>query len=117
MKNYIEDFDEFVRLTGLLDEEQIDALKLKPLIGLEQMWYDEDGGIDANSNTLNALVKFINTNPDYHIISRTEGDHNSDCYSNQIRYVNRMKYYIGKGSTKEMEFVDLDTIEIEEESG
>ncbi len=111
---YVNTYEQFIKLTGLLDDEQLTDLKLKPLIGLDSMWYDDDGGIDANYETLNALSKFVDSNKKYHIISRTEGDNNEDCYSNEVRYVNRMKYYLGNKSKESIEYVDLDTIENEE---
>lgn len=107
---YVETMEEFEKFTGLLSGEQILDKGLNVKLGLDSDEIDDDGGIDANHINLKLLAEFVDNNSEFHIISRTEGENNADCYSNEIRYVNRMKYYLGDGSKEEMEFVDPDSI-------
>lgn len=91
----ITDIDEWFEAVGVVNEEAL----LKLDIGLEHMWFEEDGAIEANSKTLKALIKFVDNNPEYHIATLTEGDENVYCFANDIHYVNRIKYYLCNGST------------------
>jgi hypothetical protein len=116
-KTYTEDLSEFESFSGMLNEATLEKLKLKKLIGLSKDYYDnDDGGIEANSESLKALLDFVEKNPAYHIVSMTEGDEGEACYSNQVRIVNRMKYYVANGSKADMECVDADTIRDEDEA-
>ena len=89
----IDDLSEFEKVTGLLSLEALEAIapKLVRSIGV-----DDDGGFETPY--LPRLLKFVTANPTYHIISEVEDDTgNGVVYSNEIRYCNRLKYYIGNG--------------------
>ena len=97
------DFEEFQLLTGWLDGDKVRAL-LEPY-GLENDWdVEDDGGIETG--WLPELFAFVQANPDYHIITYVEEDLNVAVYDNSVRYVNRLKYYLGNGSKDDIVFVD-----------
>ena len=97
------DFEEFQILTGWLDGDAVRKL-LEPY-GIENDWdVEEDGGIETG--WLPELNAFVQANPDYHIITYCEEDLNVAVYDNSVRYVNRLKYYLGNGSKDDIVYVD-----------
>lgn len=98
------DLNEFVNVTGLLDAENLMRLFPKFIRSID---VEEDGAFEAHGSNLTKLLKLVSDNPTYHIISEVEDDDGTGVvYSNEIRYVNRLKYYIGKGSKKELDYCE-----------
>ena len=96
---YFEDFDTFVRFTGMLIEGTYwDAVGIHP---------DNENGTFELSR-LPELLNFCSMNPGYHILTETtDGDDFSDentvapvTITNEIRFVNRLEFYLGNGSKK-----------------
>lgn len=89
----VDDLSKFEKMTGLLSLEALKAIAPKLVRSID---VDEDGGFETPH--LPKLLKFVAANPTYHIISEVEDDYGTGVvYSNTIRYVNRLKYYIGNG--------------------
>ena len=96
---YFEDFDTFVRFTGMLIEEtDWDRVGIYP--------DNENGTFDIHR--LQELKDFCAKNPKYHILTETtDGDDFSDentvppvTITNEIRFINRLNFYLGTGSKK-----------------
>jgi hypothetical protein len=94
---YFTDFDNFLKFTGMLIEEtDWDKVGIHP--------DDENGTFDIHR--LNELMDFCKKHPKYHILTETtDGDDFSDentvppvTITNEIRFVNRLNFYLGKGS-------------------
>ncbi len=102
MKKFLmgfEDFDTFVKYTGMLIEgTNWDSVGIQP--------DNANGSFDLSR--LNELKDFCLMNQQYHILTETtDGDEFSDentmapvTISNRIRVVNRFEFYLGTGSKR-----------------
>ncbi len=91
------DFGKFLKFTGMLIEEtDWDRVGIHP---------DEENGT-FDIHRLQELKDFCAKNPKYHILTETtDGDDFSDEHTmppvtiaNEIRFTNRLNFYLGKGS-------------------
>ncbi len=96
---YFTDFDNFLKYTGMMIEEtDWDTVGIHP--------DNENGTFDIHR--LQELKDFCAKNPKYHILTETtDGDDFSDentvppvTITNEIRFVNRLNFYLGTGSKK-----------------
>ncbi len=99
---YFENFDAFVKYTGMLIEgTNWDRVGIQP--------DNENGTFDLSR--LNELKDFCAKNPKYHVLTETtDGDDFSNettmppvTITNEIRFVNRLEFYLGNGSTSPAE--------------
>ena len=94
---YFTDFGKFLKFTGMLIEgTDWDTMGIHP--------DNENGTFDIHR--LQELKDFCANNPKYHILTETtDGDDFSDentmppvTITNEIRFVNRLNFYLGNGS-------------------
>ena len=109
----IKTIEEFQTLTGWQDGDAI--RKLLVPYGLENNWdIEDDGGIETG--WLPELSLFVKDNPSYKILTQTEDEDNNPVYSNEVHYVNRIKYYLGlNGVAEVLDFTDMEFAEMKEE--
>ncbi len=80
------DFDTFARAVGLVeDSERLEAL------GFPRRDFDDNGRFATDR--LPKLLAFCEQHPEYHIVTQCD-----ECYSNQVRFVNRLCYFLADGS-------------------
>lgn len=86
--------DKFDKFVGIINNpEELAGMGITP---------DEGTGM-FQIDRLGELKAFVKKNPKYHIITETTdgddaGPHGAITYDNEIRIVNRLGYYLGKGS-------------------
>ena len=110
LSNVAFSYDDFVKKTGMLnDNKEIKKLSLsKRLLSKLQ----DGGAFAADSETYQLLLDFVAENPEYHIITEVEGDEEENLEDqvfilcNEPRFVNRLRYYLGKGSKRPLFFRD-----------
>jgi len=109
---FFDDWEKFKKFTGLIDNyDRLVALGIEP---------DDDRG-SYQPCELQKLKEFVAKNPRYHIITQTsdsddvetelENEGRSvivDTMSNEIRFVNRMSYFIGTGSEEPAELIEIE---------
>lgn len=110
----IKTIEEFKTLTGWQDGDAI--RKLLVPYGLENNWdIEDDGGIETG--WLPELSLFVKDNPSYKILTQTEDYDNNPVYSNEVHYVNRIKYYLGlNGVAEVLDFTDMEYAEMREDN-
>ncbi len=104
---YFRDFDNFLKFTGMLIEGTYwDKIGIRP--------DNENGTFDIRR--LNELIDFCKKHPKYHILTETtDGDDFSNettmppvTITNEIRFINRLEFYLGNGSKDPAElFLEL----------
>ena len=81
-------FAEFVRAVGLI-EDRLERLKV---LGFSTNDFDDNGGFDTSS--LPKLAALCEKHPEYHIVTQCD-----EGYYNQVRFVNRLRYFLADGNT------------------
>lgn len=81
-------FAEFVRAVGLI-EDRLERLKV---LGFSTNDFDDNGGFDTSS--LPKLAALCEKHPEYHIVTQC-----NKGYYNQVRFVNRLRYFLADGNT------------------
>ena len=99
---FFDEYFEFAKFVGLLTPIQTAALKL-----------GDDGGGGFQPYQLPVLKKFIEENPEYHIVTETSDcdEFESGCgwtYDNHVRYVNRLRYFLANGSKEDSQLAEED---------
>lgn len=100
-------FDNYFRFTefvGLLNGDRVRALGLQP---------DCDTTGQFQPYRLKELLAFVDANPVYHIVTETSDsdDFDSGCgcsMDNEVRYVNRLAFYLADGYAGEAHLFEED---------
>ena len=85
-----EKYEEFKKYVGLLEED----------FNWSKIGIEPDNDMFFSVDRLQELLKFVEKNPEYHIVTHTsdgDGDDN-DTMDNTIRIVNRLGYCLANGS-------------------
>ena len=98
-----DDYFRFAEFVGILDGDRVQLLGLEP--------NDACGRFDVNR--LKELSKFVIENPSYHIVTETSDSDDFESgrgcsMDNEVRFVNRMGFYLADGSTVDAHLFEED---------
>lgn len=99
-----DDFFQFAEFVGLLDGVRVRTLGLEP---------DDYNCGRFNIHRLQELTRFVSENPAYHIVTETS---DSDDFEsgrgcsmvNEVRFVNRLGFFLADGSTADAHLFEED---------
>lgn len=106
-----DDYFRFAEFVGLLDGDRVRTLGLRP---------DDTGCGRFELDRLEELTKFVRENPAYHIVTETSDSDDFDSgrgcsMDNEIRFVNRLGYFLADGSTADAHLFEIDEADDESE--